>query len=403
MTLNKIILASFFNVLLIFSPLSMFLQAQERLDKNRFQKQLLQFVDPVFKDSLVKDSLIASLVSADRFASESRLSAADDIAKLGASSMRLEHQARINEQLLRMQVFENEGFSIAGKNSLLSSAGYQARTLQLAAKAEFLNQKLEYEKELYRANQSRRAARLQNRIKTITSNPVNSVNAASGNNLNMLLESMRSNLLRYGYVVESDPKYRGLLKNLKLDTSDFEHIQLMLDVEGNPIVFTATEGLGSLGNPPFAMNHPSILPTMKEFEGKLENLRQQDISTNDFFTYMLDVSETLDKLDRVADEALGTAQESARKGTSQFRLWKLAEDYRTSLRGLVDRLQLEGSAKLLNSRNKYNPAVHGEGVLPLTTFIVSNGCKVAPARPGDEGVYAKLLTYVLQLQAIVED
>ena len=55
-------------------------------------------------------------------------------------------------------------------------------------------------------------------------------------------------------------------------------------------------------------------------------------------------------------------------------------------------MELEGSSEILKFfRGKYDPAIDGNGILPVAKFIADSGCKIAPAAPGDEASYVRFL------------
>jgi hypothetical protein len=76
-------------------------------------------------------------------------------------------------------------------------------------------------------------------------------------------------------------------------------------------------------------------------------------------------------------------------------VWQTAKDYRDRLRGLLNRLELEGSSEILN------PAIDGNGILPFAKFIADSGCKIAPAALGDEASYVRFLQLLRLLEAIL--
>ena len=372
-------------------------------NKNRFQQKLLEFVAPVYTGSSVQDSLVKSLGNSKSKIASSENVIANMASRLSVSTLLSQQQSQLLQLSQELQLSQNKSSTAKTRASFARAGKANAKAVELNAKTELLRTTLESEKELFRVNLERRLESMQNKVDSVNAQQVKFVTAKSGSFQNVLLGSMQPFLLRYGYTLEIDSQYRVLLEKLTIDPSDFDKIQLMLDIEGKPIIFPASKGSGSLGQVPFALRNPQTAPILADIETQLTKIANLKGGDPAFYSEVMALPAFLDQLENASAEALGDAHESAAKGSSSYQVWKMAKDYRDGLWALVYRLQLEGSANILKSRASYDPALRGNGLLPFVTFMVSNGCRFAPAKPGDEATYTRLQILLLKLQAIIED
>lgn len=372
---------------------------------NHFKKKLLDFVAPVYNQPTVQASLIANL-SAMKKDSNKEISAAVDTATLANASMltstvQVEQQGRLMEHSLKLQMLEQQGIQVGGVRSSIRAGGLSGKMLELQLATELIKAKVKAKKEEMDAAYEMRQNELANRLRLIKSEEIRSVTAKSGNFHNVLISSMKSALLSYGYTISNDPRYRNELAPLTLPYDDFKKIRLQLDDEGEAVSFPATKGSSDLGKLPTVLNHPTLLPVVRDIEGQLDKLAEMEAGA-DFYAATLKLSDTLRILEKACNETIGTSRECAAKGVQSYRIWQSAKDYRDRLRGLLNRLELEGSSEILKfPRGKYDPTIHGDGILPFAKFIADNGCKIAPAAPGDEASYVRLLQLLRQLEAIL--
>jgi hypothetical protein len=368
-----------------------------------FQKKLLEFVSPVYKDALISSSLITGLMKPGEDASPAQQQAADRIALAGASSIAMELQARITEQTLRHQVMESQGMQIPGASAMRKAGGLSAKALEIQLGIEVLKAKQQAQSERYRLLQEARVERVRNRLEIIKTQPIQPVIAKSGRLQNFLLDTMKLTLLQYGYELSGDSKYGAEISGLKLPIDDFSRIQLQLDVEGVPIVFACTKGCGDIGKRPLAYNHPELLPIVENIESHFRAIAKAE-SDSEIYSELSKLSTTLQDLESASERVIGTARECAVKGQQQYRTWQMARDYRSRIRGLFNRLELEGNAKIIRfSEGKYDPAVYGTDIATFAKFVVDNGCKFAPGNIGDEAAYVRLQGLLMQLQAVLEE
>ncbi len=372
---------------------------------NHFKKKLLDFVAPVYNQPTVQASLIANLSAMKKDANK-EVSAAVDTATLAnasllTSTVQAEQQGRLMEHSLKLQMLEQQGIKVGGVQSSIRAGGLSGKMMELQLATELIKAKVKAKKEEMDAAYEMRQNALANRIRLIKSEEIRSVTAKSGNFHNVLISSMKSGLLSYGYTIGNDPRHKNELSSLTLPYDDFKKIRLQLDDEGEPVSFPATKGSSDLGKLPTVLNHPSLLPVVRDIEGQLDKLAEME-SGADFYAATLKLSDALRTLEKACNDTIGTSRECAAKGVQSYRVWQSAKDYRDRLRGLLNRLELEGSSEILKfPRGKYDPTIHGDGILPFAKFIADNGCKIAPAAPGDEASYVRLLQLLRQLEAIL--
>jgi len=372
---------------------------------NHFKKKLLEFVSPVYNQPTVQASLIASL-SALKKDSGKELSAAVDIAAIANASMltsaiQVEQQGRLMEHSLKLQMLEAQNVKVGGVRSSIRAGGISGKMMELQLATELLKAQVKAKAEAMDASFQSRQIEVANRIRLIKSEEIRSVTAKSGKFQNVLISSMKPALLKYGYTVGNDPRYSKEFASLLLPYDDFKKIRLQLDDEGEPVSFPATKGSTDLGKLPTVMNKPTLLPIVRDIEGQLNKISEMEAGT-DFYAATVKLSETLRSLEKACGESIGTSRECAAKGIQAYRVWQSSKDYRDRLRGLLNRLELEGSSEILKfPRGKYDPAIHGDGILPFAKFIADNGCKIAPAALGDEASYVRFLQLLRLLEAIL--
>jgi hypothetical protein len=301
-----------------------------------------------------------------------------------------------------MQVFQEQGLRTPGFKSTMATAGLAARSARVQAEIDLLRDQLEKQKVSYEVAMESRRSRIQQKLDLAKSVEIRPISAKSGQTLNVLLDSMKDALLQHSYGMSSDTVRSSYLKLLKVDDETLQNIQLQIDDEGEPVIFSALGGSSQLGKIPLVMQNERILPTVKLIEDKLDALRNPT-EDGKLATAIAELHAMLDELEAVCSEVIGTSEQSARAGMQQFRVWKHAQEYRKSLRGLVNRMELEGSNDvLMTARGKYDPAQSGNSTFAFAKFVADSGCRFAPAKPGGEAAYANLQRQLLQLQAILE-
>jgi hypothetical protein len=372
---------------------------------NHFKKKLLDFVAPVYNQPTVQAGLIANLSAMKKDAGKELSAAVDTAAMANASlltsTVQVEQQGRLMEHSLKLQMLEQQGIKVGGVQSAIRAGGITGKIMELELSTELIKAKVAAKAEAMEASYQLRQIKLANRIRLIKSEEIRSVTAKSGNFHNVLISSMKSSLLNYGYTIGNDPRYSQEFASLLLPFDDFKRIRLQLDDEGEAVSFPATKGSSDLGKLPTVLNNPSLLPVVRDIEGQLDKLSKMEAGA-DFYNATVKLSDTLRSFEKACDDTIGTSRECAAKGMQVFRVWQSAKDYRERLRGLLNRLELEGSSEILKfPRGKYDPTIHGDGILPFAKFIADNGCKVAPAAPGDEASYVRLLQLLRQLEAIL--
>ncbi len=368
-----------------------------------FQRRLFEFVSPIYRQPLISSSLIESLSRPGPDASPSQKLAADRIAFAGASAVQVESQAMTLELAMRQQMMQRNGYTVGGVRSTTQAAGAAAQALSFQARAQLLKDQLEYQSEKNRVRLKMRKEQLEYVLAKIKSQSVNGSTAKSGQMINILLDSIKPSLLEYSYGVGATATFSKEIKALTMRPEDIAKIQLQIEAEGPPVIFTADKATIDMGRVPFVLNHPKLTPLVRDIETRIEQLADM-VQGAEFYIKTIELGQAVQKLDTECDRVLGTASENGQRGQKDYRLWNLGKDYRTRIKGIVNRLELEGSPKFLKfAGKKYDPKVNGDGVLGFARFIAENGCKVAPAAQGEEAVYSRFCLLLMQLQAIVSN
>jgi hypothetical protein len=87
---------------------------------------------------------------------------------------------------------------------------------------------------------------------------------------------------------------------------DFANFRLQLDIEGEPLIFAAMEGVPNLGTPPTFLMNPSLVPYVEKVQEMLKDLSKSDPGT-EMYKKIVDFSEVLDDLDAASDRVIGNA------------------------------------------------------------------------------------------------
>ncbi len=367
------------------------------------QRMLLDFVSPVYQAPVMTSHLLESLIVVDENASEKRKAAADDIATVGALTAKVELQGRLAEQSMKAQILRAQGIVTPGARSMDSMARNYAKAEELQARMAMLREELSFSTERTALARERKKEEVKARIESIKDLDVSPVIVSSGRPLNIVIDSFKRELLENRFDTLLDPDQKELIEGLTIQPEDLQHIRLKLDVNGHPVIFTAAQGSGSLHQVPVAMQHPDVLPIVKEIESKFTDLMAMSPQES-LHSVLQELQEMLSQLEEASDKALGSAKDAAQKGEHAYAVWSMARDYRTQLKGIINRMELEGSTDVLRvSRGKFNPEIHGNDALAFTRFVVDNQCQIAPALPGGEGAYVRYHTLLLQLNAILEE
>lgn len=370
-----------------------------------FQQTVRVFVPVWYRQPLISSALIASLAKPDFDASPTQKDVADKISLAAAAAVQYESQAMLLELMRRQQVMRQSGMTVGGERSTLQTAGLAAKYTADQERIKTIQSKLALERE-------KRKFRLENRKENedyvkevIQRRKVDGMTAKSGYSINVILDAIKPTILEYGYGISSSDNFKQRIDLLQISPADIAKIQLQLQAEGPPVIFTANAGAVDLGKLPFNMNHPELFPLVQEIESKIKelaDLKQVADFQKIFYEKTRQLAASVEELEEASVRVLGTAQESARRGSKDFRLWSMAKNYRSRMQGIVNRLEMENSPKFLQaSASKYDPDVHGTGVFGFVRFIAESNCKVAPAAQGDEGAYANFLSSLLMLKEII--
>jgi len=375
--------------------------AIERLSRENYQRELLGFVSPHYRGSMLQEILVRGLNSDFKYGSAEGKVLADKAAKLGVDALRTEQQTRLLDLSEKIQRLEWIGTQSAVGKELNKTNIRVTKTMNENAKQDLMDAILETDKKKYEVGHERWVDQLKYKIQNAKDRAKNGFTNASGADLNILLESMIQDILNHRSIFERNKDFAAAIGELTIDPSDFAKIQLKFDVEGAPIVFSAADGSTALGKAPFSMRDPDIAAELSRIESQLVKLSKMKQDDPLFYAGVKSLPAMLDKLETVSLEKLGSDQAAAIKG--EHAIWKIAKDYRRGLQSIAKRLELEGSPDIIQSRAKYDAAKHGNKLLPFLDFIISNGCRFAPAKAGDAPTYVKMLSLMMQFEAIIEE
>lgn len=369
--------------------------------RSQNELKLLEFVSPHYNGSMLHDVIVGGMSEQFNDDSDEMKKNKESIAKLYVSALRSEDQNRKLNTSANLLWLQQQGIR---SNSLIRAQGANQKAIDLSTKDELARATLEHEKNQFEVQKGLREVKLAKRYDTIKSKLPDAVSSKSGSYLNTLFESLRPSLLRFGYTLPLDNEFKQYLDKLIIEDADFKNLQLTVSFEGPPIVFSAAEGSGALGKVPFNMRAPKIKTVLDQIEASFAKLAEMASDDASFFPTVQALPALLERLDEVSEEVIGTKYEAVVKEKAiGLEKWNAANDFRLSLRGIVNRLEIEGSPEILQSRLKYDPEQHGNKLLPFLTFIASNGCRFAPAKPGGENAYVRMHELLLKLQAIIED
>jgi hypothetical protein len=365
--------------------------------------RLLEFVRPIYRQPLISESIVRGISYITPFSTEEQKKAAGEMASIVANTLAMEQQSRLQEQMIRIEILRSKGIlqgPIPGFESMKRTSAMQAKAAEMRASIQLMERKMELQQASYEFARERRRKEEAYRLAMAQDVPLKNVEFRYGRFQNILLDSVKPLLLEYGQNLEGDDRYKEAF-DLRLSRDDYDRIQLQLDVDGDPVIFSATQGSSELGKKPVLMRDPRLLEILDTFQQALtEPAVTGESMINDKVDRLKDI---LDRLDDTSLEVLGTAREAALQGAHQYMLWKQSEEYRRSLRGLVNQMELAGVADpRFLSNGKYDPSVDGDSILAFARFVVNHGCKIAPSARGDEEVYMRLQQALVRLERILK-
>ncbi len=357
--------------------------------KLNFQRKLLEFVSPQNQNELLRDALVASMLNASPIADQFQSRAIASL-RYDQESKAMEHQAKELEQLGRLD-------SLKGKGINRSIVGIQSRGLRTQVNAMVL----ELQKQAAATAYERRHLGRDNRLTNMRELPITPLTAATGGQQNYVLSTIQNQVLEFGYSVSIDTPLGNDLTKLTLDNDVLSKIRLQIIREGGNISFDLLEGSTAIKSPPFLLRQAKLDEQLKRVVDLQDQLRIMNTSDVLFVEKTIELRESLDNLMASFEKKMGTAHEAARKGQEYYNTWRKVRDYFTGIKAIVKCLELENDPSILRSDNKYDPKKYGNGILPLVTFVVTNGCTFAPAKPGNELAYVFLHRRLVELQALL--
>lgn len=371
----------------------------------QFQKQLLEFVRPMYQEPLVSSQMVVGLskIDSSEIVSPARQLAADRI-NLSVSTMaELELQQRLSEQTTRMFTLRSQGAPVPGLGQIAAAAQSSAKTIANEAKSNELRSSLRLAETRDEVLFGERKLRAESRLRRVREMEIEPTVAQSGTALNVLLKSLKPILSRASSIENLDPAIGKLLNEQKISLTDIDRIQLRIENSGGPLIFSASQGSSDLGVPPMRMQHPDLQALVKEIESTLKKLRAESLQRS-LLEEMEELTQKLDALDAKSEQVLGSPQENARKGSVQLRSYQQAKQYRARLRSMVNRMLLEGNTNVLRiPEGKFDLQSHGDRVFDFAKFVVDSGCTFAPANEGGALAYARMQRSMLELLGLLED
>ncbi|MFO0943975.1 MAG: hypothetical protein U0930_24830 [Pirellulales bacterium] len=368
------------------------------------QKKLLEFVAPMYKEPLVSSQMVMGLSKIDEKekVSAARQQAADRISLAATSMAELEVKHRLDDQITKLYTIASAGGPTPGMRQMLAASQSAAKVKKNQEKEAELRSNLRLLQTQSEVAFEKRKLRSEGRLKGVREVVIDPTTARMGNGLNVLLDALRP-ILSQVSLSALDPEFEKLLGAQKMLNSDISKIQLRIDGDAGPLIFSASQGSSHIGSVPVRMQHPSLLPLVKEIENRFDDLRAKSLS-RPLFEEIDDLSKKLDSLDAKSDDVLGSAHENAKKGQVQYRAYQQAKEFRLRLRSIVNRMLLEGNTNVLRlPEGKFDPDQHGDRVIDFVRFVVESGCRFSPSNEGDGPAYARLQRSLLELQALLEE
>lgn len=366
--------------------------------RKHVQKQLLEFVKPMYKEPLVSAQLISSLstIGYNEVTSAERRQAADRINMATAGTANLELQSRLLEQSTKMQTLAQGGVSTPGARSINRASALAAKGLELNERMANLDLMVKYLDKKIQSAAAMKKLRVDNKRRIVQESEIIPVIAKSGKGLNTLLSAIKQSLN-----TESPGDRSTIFETSRSDLPTVPNdvlkwVRLQLETETGPIVFDLLDGNDRLGKAPLSMKHPELKQTLDELEKLFRELSVVE-ADEDLYQLVRDGHTLLDQLEEISLKAIGSAAANAKKGHAAHLSYKQAKSYRDHLRQLLNRVELQGDTSVLKSPvGKFIPLPEGTPVFELITFVIDSGCVFAPAKTGGEAAYAQLQRALLE-------
>jgi hypothetical protein len=366
-----------------------------RMDRSDAQSKLLQFTTPHLAGPTPSRQLADALASPSTKTTSNR-GVDQRVSRSTLSVIEQDASDRRIDQTVKMQVLQGLGFEVPGIQSQKSLTSMEAKIDELRLRSELRKARfLDQQNSILFSAANRRMAR-EAAVLAVKETENRATSVKSARLLNTLIASIGFGLNRVGAIEE----IRRELEYLTLDEGDFSKIRLQFDLEGEPVIFEATKGTSDFGRPPTCLTNPRLLPHVEKVLGILKEIQNLEAGTT-LYTKTIELAEALQALDDASDQVIGTARECAAKGVQSHRIWKTSQAYRNRLRGILEQLEIGDSPEILTVQS-FDPQAHGNQILPFVRFVHDSGCRLAPARNGDEAVYVRLLDRLVQLQSLFE-
>lgn len=366
-----------------------------RMVKEELQGRLLEFASPQARSELVSQQIISALIATTP-ASDTDQEMRQRAIRLGVSLIDSDVSKKRQESLMQMQLQHRLGMDVPGLKSSESVASMEAKIESLRVKRSVRQERFLDDVSYTLFSSAKRQLARETALQAVTFADSRPTIVRSGGLLNTLFDSINRAML----LLKTNENIAHELDYLTIDENDFAKIRLQLDVEGEPLIFTASEGVSNLGRPPTCLMNPSLVPYVEKIQEILMELSKTDSGT-ELYKKTIDFSKAIDDLDAASDRVIGTAKSCAQQGVQSHRMWKASKAYRARLRGILEQLEIGDSAEVLEN-NRYDPKIRGCNLLTFVRFVHDSGCRFAPARNGDEAAYVRLMDKMLQLQSLLE-
>ncbi len=354
------------------------------------QKKLLEFVLPENRTNPLRESLTESLLSSYASGDPKWDALKHDEQRAAIAEAR-------HERLFNSTTFIDAMLLKGRKNPQLRQIAKRAIDVEVNAML------LELQKTSYATSLERHRTRIKNKLSTLNAIEIAPLSAASGNRQNFLLETMQGKALEYGYSVSQGTELGAALMQIKLLDEDISKIRIKtLAGGGGYVSFGLLEGSGTLGQLPFVLRSPQLSDEFAAVDGLLSTLAKINGESPEFFEKTTQLRSAIEACEAAFLQHVGSAQAAAHAGVQSYATWTKGRDYIRGLKATLNCLELEGNPRILQNRFKYDAGKYGNGLLPLVTFVATNSCQFAEAKPGDEDAYVRLHRGLLKLQALLE-
>jgi len=262
-----------------------------------------------------------------------------------------------------------------------------------------VNQARQVEKMEYLNNQKWKYSRVWERLKNHPE--LSTPKIRSGEAHNFLLNRLAVSALPYDYN-DIETRYGPeALSELRLDEDWLGDITLIQDGFKFP---ADQEVRDQIENWPFLLRWKEFKSERENYENARRQVMEEAEKNNEVSVDTIQkLKSTLMELTRAFHFSSETWEWA--KANRRYSQHNDARRFLAELDREIRRLEETGDIRPFQGRSGYDPAIHGEHVVSLLTFMNRNGIEFAPASPGDEYAYNNLYVMMraLYLTAADED